>query len=91
MSLINKEDLIAEYDRVHMGLPGGARKLMTEAEEIPAIPLEWIERYADWLTTIPAPFATNDEWAIRAMLAKWKTNPKLEMPEAGCGKDACDL
>lgn len=23
MSLINKEDLIAEYDRVHLGQPGG--------------------------------------------------------------------
>lgn len=89
MSLINKEDLIAEYDRVHLGQPGGARKLMTEAEEIPAIPLEWIERYADWLTTIPAPFAANDEKSIRAMLTKWRTNPDLPKPE--CSEDACDL
>ena len=31
MSLINREDLIAEYDRVHVGEPGGARKLMVDA------------------------------------------------------------
>lgn len=61
------------------------------AETVKAIPEEWIEAYADWLTQIPAPFAANDERAIRAMLTKWKTNPKLETPEAGCGKDACDL
>ena len=62
-----------------------------EQETVKAIPEEWIEAYADWLTQIPAPFAANDERAIRAMLTKWKTNPKLETPEAGCGKDACDL
>ena len=33
MSLINREDLIAEYDRVHVGAPGGARKLMVDAPE----------------------------------------------------------
>lgn len=28
---IDREALIAEYDRVHIGAPGGARKLMVEA------------------------------------------------------------
>lgn len=37
MSLICKEDLIAEYDRVHQGPPGGARKLMIDAPEIDAV------------------------------------------------------
>ena len=37
MSLICKEDLIAEYDRVHQGPPGGARKLMVDAPEIDAV------------------------------------------------------
>ena len=31
MRLIDKEKLIAEYDRVHIGPPGGARKLMEDA------------------------------------------------------------
>lgn len=34
MSLINREALIAEYDRVHVGAPGGARKLMVDAPEV---------------------------------------------------------
>lgn len=59
-----------------------------EQEAVKAIPEKWIEAYADWLTQIPAPFAANDERSIRAMLAKWKTNPDL--PQAECS-DACDL
>lgn len=34
MSLIDREALIAEYDRVHVGAPGGARKLMVDAPEV---------------------------------------------------------
>ena len=45
MTLISKENLIAEYDRVHVGPPGGARKLMEDAEPVPAIPLAWIDGY----------------------------------------------
>ncbi len=41
MSLINREDLIAEYDRVHIGPPGGARKLMVDALEVQPEP-KWI-------------------------------------------------
>lgn len=58
-------------------------------ETIQAIPAKWVEEYADWLTTIPAPFAANDERSIRAMLTKWKTNPDL--PQVGCSEDACEI
>ena len=51
--------------------------------------MKWVEDYADWLTTIPAPFAANDAKSIRAMLAKWEINPDLPKPE--CSEDACDL
>lgn len=34
MSLIHRELLLAEYDRVHVGPPGGARKLIAEAPEV---------------------------------------------------------
>ena len=34
MSLINREALIAEYDRVHIGEPGKARKLIEDAPTI---------------------------------------------------------
>lgn len=42
MSYINKEKLIEEYDRVHKGPPGGARKLMVDALAEDVIPVEWI-------------------------------------------------
>ena len=35
--LIYKEDLIAEYDRVHIGEPGNARKLMEDAPTVDAV------------------------------------------------------
>lgn len=60
-----------------------------EEETIQAIPVRWVEEYADWLTTIPAPFAANDEKSIRAMLTKWKTNPDLQTPR--CNEDTCSL
>lgn len=56
---------------------------------INAIPEDWTEQYAEWLTTIPSPFAANDAKSIRAMLTKWRTNPDLPKPE--CSEDACNL
>lgn len=53
------------------------------------VPIKWIEAYADWLTTIPAPFAAIDKSRIRAMLVKWRTNPDL--PQVGCSEDACEI
>ena len=35
--LIYREDLIAEYDRVHKGPAGGARKLMVDAPAVDAV------------------------------------------------------
>ena len=35
--LIYKEDLIAEYDRVHIGEPGRARKLIADAPTVDAV------------------------------------------------------
>jgi hypothetical protein len=32
--LIDREALLAEYDRVHIGPPGGARKLMEDAPAV---------------------------------------------------------
>ena len=36
---IEREALIAEYDRVHVGKPGGARKLMEKAPAVDAVPV----------------------------------------------------
>lgn len=35
--LIYREDLIVEYDKVHIGAAGGARKLMVDAPAIDAV------------------------------------------------------
>ena len=35
--LIDRKALIAEYDRVHIGPPGGARKLMEDAPAVDAV------------------------------------------------------
>jgi hypothetical protein len=39
MRLIDADALIAEYDRVHVGAPGGARKLMVAAHTVDAVPV----------------------------------------------------
>jgi len=62
---------------------------ISKEEEKDWIPISWIEAYAEWLTTIPAPFAANDEKSIRAMLTKWRTNPDLQTPR--CNEDTCSL
>ena len=44
--LISRKALIAEYDRVHIGPPGGARKLMEDAPAVDAVEVvhgRWIE------------------------------------------------
>ena len=35
--LISRQALLAEYDRVHIGPPGGARKLMEDAPTVDAV------------------------------------------------------
>ena len=45
MRLIDADALIAEYDRVHIGPAGGARKLMVDAPTVDAVEVvhgEWI-------------------------------------------------
>ena len=45
--LIYKEDLIAEYDRVHIGAPGGARKLMEDAPTVDAVEVADMKEFAE--------------------------------------------
>ena len=49
--LISRDALLAEYDRVHVGEPGGARKLIEKAPAVDAEPVRhgyWIE-YVTWI------------------------------------------
>lgn len=43
--LISRSALLAEYDRAHVGEPGGARKLIEEAPAVDAEPV----RHAEWI------------------------------------------
>ena len=42
MRLIDADALLAEYDRVHVGPPGGARKLMEDAPSVEARRGKWL-------------------------------------------------
>ena len=45
--LISRSALIAEYDRVHVGAPGGARKLMQDAlsvDTVEVVHARWVKR-----------------------------------------------
>jgi hypothetical protein len=54
---INKQALLAEYDRVHVGPPGGARKLIEEApaeDVVPVVHGRWMaEEQKVWNLEIP--------------------------------------
>lgn len=76
MSLIDKEDLIAEYDRVHQGPPGGARKLMEKAETVEAIPVDWIKEYIDTAEEMEGFAAKFVVASITGMLNAWKKEQK---------------
>ena len=44
---IEREALIAEYDRLHKGPPGGARKLMVDAPAVDVVEVrrgEWVKK-----------------------------------------------
>ena len=49
LDVIDRRALIAEYDRVHIGPPGGARKLMEDAPRADAVEVvhgQWLDGYA---------------------------------------------
>ena len=48
--LIDANALIAEYDRVHIGTPGGARKLIEEAPSVDAVEVVRCKdcKYSEW-------------------------------------------
>jgi hypothetical protein len=88
MSLIDKEKLISDYDRVHIGPPGGARKLMEEAEDVPAISLDWIRSYIDRLKDMGVVISIRDAQAVSVMVDKWTME---QNGNATCGPDYCEI
>ena len=41
LDVIDRKALLAKYDRVHIGEPGKARKLIEEAPSVEAVPVVW--------------------------------------------------
>lgn len=54
--LISRKALIEEYDRVHIGPPGGARKLMEDAPAVDAVPVVH-GRWWSWRELFPNKFS----------------------------------
>lgn len=64
---IDADKLIAEYDRVHVGPPGGARKLMEEAPAADVVEVKrgkWIKRGNEKKCSVCEfiYYSNNDEW-----------------------------
>ena len=78
MTLINKEDLIASYDKVHQGPPGGARKLMVEAEPVDAIPVEWINSYIEICNLLDLRVNVPASKIISVMINTWRQETKSD-------------
>ena len=86
--LIDREKLIAEYDRVHVGPPGGARKLMEDAEDVPAIPLAWIRAYISNLKAMGVQLSLRDAQAVSVMVDKYMMEQNGNVT---CGPDYCEI
>lgn len=56
MRLIDVDALIAEYDRVHVGEPGGARKLMMDAPTVEE------RKTGKWIPLISTSDEKHHEW-----------------------------
>ena len=56
-------------------------------QEVPVIPLDWINGYINWLNSISTVMAAADVNAIKSMLTKWK----LDNNGPVCGPDYCEI
>lgn len=70
--LISRKALIAEYDRVHVGPPGGARKLMEDAPSVEAIPIEWLEERSKRLSREIDIVAKIEAEYLRLLIEGWR-------------------
>ena len=80
MSLINREELIAEYDRVHVGPAGRARKLMEEAPEVEAVDVDFILIIADEFEKKGTPGGIFGSRLLKAVVNDWRRLNHSEEP-----------
>ena len=81
MSLIDREKLIEEYDRVHEGPAGGARKLMEEAPTVDAIPVAWIKEKIWSLRNENSYTSYHLSECFKALLIDWRRGKKREQTD----------
>lgn len=81
MRLIDKEKLIEEYDRVHEGPAGGARKLMEEAPTVDAIPVAWIKEKIQSLRNENSYTSYHLSECFKALLIDWRRGKKREQTD----------
>ena len=81
MSLIDREKLIEEYDRVHVGPAGGARKLMEEAPTVDAIPVAWIKEKIWSLRNENSYTSYHLSECFKALLIDWRRGKKREQTD----------
>lgn len=76
------EDWSEEHEACEMAV-----KALTEE----SIPVDWINRFLDWLKKVNNDMSLRDAKGIRIMLAQWRTGRyKFDTPE-GCGSDSCNI
>lgn len=80
MSLINRENLIAEYDRVHVGPAGRARKLMEKAPEVEAVDVDYILSIADEAEKRGTPSGIFFGGMLKAVVNDWRRLNHSEEP-----------
>ena len=80
--LISRSALLAEYDRVHVGPPGGARKLIQDAPAVETVPV----RHGMW-EEIRNPYGTLEGWIHRDCGRETKIKD-MYCPNCGAKMDA---
>ena len=84
MRLIDAEALIAEYDKIHEGEAGKARKLMEDAPTVEAIPIEFIKEKSKEYQSIAEAckdVANRRWWASRSNSLDWLISDWAERKE----------
>ena len=62
---IERQALLAEYDRVHVGPPGGARKLIEEAPAADVVPVvhgRWVWHLGEWVSCSECHTIGSPQW-----------------------------
>ena len=81
MRLVDLDALIAEYDRVHVGTPGGARKLMEDAPIIDPEDLRPKGRWEDGRCSNCKEEASSTSWDEPVYDYDWEENLRYSHTE----------